>query len=123
MDSGCGHHLTGDDSKFTSLQKHEGNEAILTADNTVYPVEKEGTIIINNGGDPITMKSVYHVPGMRKNLFSVANAVDAGHYVLFEPNGVKFFRNITKVEGDVVTPVSELKIYLFCQHLHLMLTR
>ena len=48
------------------------------------------------------MKSVYHVPGMKKNLFSVANAVDAGHHVLFGPNGVEFYRNIVKIEGDVV---------------------
>ncbi|KAJ6822456.1 uncharacterized protein M6B38_389250 [Iris pallida] len=28
VDSGCGHHLTGDESKFTNLQPHKGNEAI-----------------------------------------------------------------------------------------------
>ena len=71
-------------------------------DNTVHPVEKEGTITFNNNGDPITLKSVYHVPGMKKNLFSVANVVDSGNYVLFGPNEVKFFRNVSKVEGDVV---------------------
>ncbi|XP_077216009.1 uncharacterized protein LOC143850670 [Tasmannia lanceolata] len=46
VDSGCGHHLTGDESKFSKFRKYEGNDAIITADNTIYPVEKEGVITI-----------------------------------------------------------------------------
>ena len=34
VDSGCGHHLTGDQSKFSSLQEYIGNEAKFTV-NTV----------------------------------------------------------------------------------------
>ncbi|XP_077239786.1 uncharacterized protein LOC143880697 [Tasmannia lanceolata] len=89
VDSGCGHHLTGDESKFSKFRKHEGNDAIITADNTIHPVEKEGVIIIGGANeDPITLKSVFHVPSMKKNLFSVANAVDAGNYVLFGPKAL-----------------------------------
>ncbi|KAM1031938.1 hypothetical protein ACFX2I_035575 [Malus domestica] len=103
VDSGCGHHLTGDESKFVHLQPHKGNEAMVTADNTVHQVEKEGTVIINDGGnDSITLKNVFHVPGMKKNLFSVPNAVDAGNFVLFGPKDVKFLRNIEILKADVV---------------------
>ena len=77
MDSGCGHHLTGDQSKFSNLQEYNGNEAIVTIDNTVHQVENEGTIVINGKQeDSITLNSVFHVLGMKKNLFSIANAVD-----------------------------------------------
>jgi len=103
VDSGCGHHLTGDQSKFSSLQEYNGNEAIVTADNTVHQVENEGTIVINgNQEDSITLNSVFHVPGMKKNLFSVANVVDAGNFVLFGPRDVKFLRNIKELKADVV---------------------
>nr|CAD1828170.1 unnamed protein product [Ananas comosus var. bracteatus] len=104
VDSGCGHHFTGNDSKFLSLQRHEGNDAIITADNTIHSVEHEGPVTIkgSNNGNPITLNSVYHVPGMKKNLFSVANAVDAGHYVLFGPKDVKFLKNITDLQAEVV---------------------
>ena len=91
VDSGCGHHLTGDDSKFTNLYHYERNDAIVIADNTIHQVEKEGIITVqSNDSDPITLRSVYHVPSIKKNLFSAANAVDAGHYVLFGPKDVKF---------------------------------
>ena len=39
---------------------------------------------------------------MKKNLFSVANAVDAGNFVLFGPCDVKFLRNIKELKADVV---------------------
>ncbi|KAF8376704.1 hypothetical protein HHK36_031621 [Tetracentron sinense] len=41
IDSGCGHHLTGDDSKFSRFRDYNGNGAIITADNSIHPVEKE----------------------------------------------------------------------------------
>ncbi|KAK6923665.1 hypothetical protein RJ641_009865 [Dillenia turbinata] len=47
VDSGCGHHLTGDQSKFSSFQEYNGCDAIVIADNTVHHVENEGTIVIN----------------------------------------------------------------------------
>ncbi|GKU96119.1 hypothetical protein SLEP1_g9388 [Rubroshorea leprosula] len=103
IDSGCGHHVTGDASKFSSLHLHKGKDAVITADNTVHSVEKEGTVIL--GGckeNSITLTNVYHVPGMTKNLFSVTNAVDSGNYVLFGPNDVKFLRNIEELKADVV---------------------
>ncbi|GKV52289.1 hypothetical protein SLEP1_g58877 [Rubroshorea leprosula] len=103
QDSGYGHHVTGDASKFSSLHLHKGKDAVITVDNTVHSVEKEGTVIL--GGckeNSITLTNVYHVPGMTKNLFSVTNAVDSRNYVLFGPNDVKFLRNIEELKADVV---------------------
>jgi len=103
VDSGCGHHLTGDQSKFSSLKEYNGNEAIVTADNTVHQVENEGIIVINGKQeDSITLNNVFHVPGMKKNLFSVANVVDAGNFVLFGPRDVKLLWNIKELKADVV---------------------
>ena len=102
VDSGCGHHLTGDDSKFSSLRDYKGNQAIVTADNTVHHVKKEGMVVVSGQDkESIILDSVYHVPGMKKNLLSVTNAVDAGHYVLFGPKDVKFLRNVEEVKADV----------------------
>ena len=90
VDSGCGHHLIGDESKFSSSQPYSGNNAIITADDTVHSVEREGVVSLGSDRGPLKLRSVYHVPGMRKNLFSVSNAVDAGYHVLFGPTEVKF---------------------------------
>jgi len=78
------------------------NEAIVTADNTIYHVENEGTVIINERQeDSITFNSVFHIPCMKKNLFSILNVVDAKNFVLFGPYDVKFLRNIKEFNADV----------------------
>ncbi|KAG6485405.1 hypothetical protein ZIOFF_053942 [Zingiber officinale] len=82
---------------------HDSGRGIITADNTVHKIQKEGAIVIdNNPGESITLKSVYHVPRIQKNLFSVANAVDDGNFVLFGPRDVKFLRNVKEIKADVV---------------------
>lgn len=47
IDSGCSHHLTGDDSLFSSLQDYKGQDAIVTADNSIHPGKSEGTVKMN----------------------------------------------------------------------------
>ncbi|KAG6537821.1 hypothetical protein ZIOFF_002920 [Zingiber officinale] len=93
----------GDESTFSCSQVHDSGKGIITADNTIHKIQKEGTVVIdNNRGESITLNSVYHVPGIQKNLFSVANAVDAGNFVLFGPRDVKFLRNVKEIKADVV---------------------
>ncbi|KAG6468104.1 hypothetical protein ZIOFF_072672 [Zingiber officinale] len=46
---------------------------------------------------------------IQKNLFSVANAVDAGNFVLFGPRDVKFLRNIKEIKADVVHTGTRVK--------------
>ena len=36
IDSSCDHHLTENDSNFSSFRKYTGNHAIVTADNLVH---------------------------------------------------------------------------------------
>ena len=110
VDSGCSHHITGDEKLFSSLQRHEGKEATITADNSIHRVEKEETVVIKEDDEePITLKNVYHVPGVKKNLLSVVNAVDSGNYVLFGPRDVKFLRNIKELKADVVHTGAHIK--------------
>ena len=66
-------------------------------------MENEGTVIINGRQeDCITLNSVFHVPCMKKNLFSIVNVVDAKNFVLFGPRDVKFLRNIKEFKANVV---------------------
>ncbi|CAL9101556.1 unnamed protein product [Musa acuminata var. zebrina] len=99
IDSGCGYYLINNGIKFTHLRQYEGNDKIITVDNTtVHYVEKESTIIIlDKDNDLITLKSVYHISSMKKNIFYIANIVDAKSYILFCPNEVKFVYNIKEL--------------------------
>ncbi|XP_047309040.1 uncharacterized protein LOC124912456 [Impatiens glandulifera] len=103
VDSGCGHHVTGDDSVLSSSRVHNGGGGIVTTDNSVHEVKKEGSVVIESDkGESITLKNVYHFPRIQKNLFSIANAVDAGNLVLFGPHDVKFLRNVKEIKANVV---------------------
>jgi hypothetical protein len=49
----------------------------------------------------VSLKDVFHVPGMKKNLMSVAQLTSSGQYVLFGPQDVKVYRDL-EVHGDPV---------------------
>lgn len=105
VDSGCSHHATGDASLLSSVRRHDGGRAIVTADNSVHPVVNEGKLNIkvnNTNCDNISIDDVYHVPGLKKNLLSVPQITKSGRYVLFGPNYVKIIENIQSLTADVL---------------------
>ncbi|KAL8159066.1 hypothetical protein V2J09_000603 [Rumex salicifolius] len=90
VDSGCSHHMTGDMSKFTKMRKYEGREAVITADNTMHPVQHVGDLRISPWKG-----------GMKKNLVSVPQITAAGNYVVFGPDNVKVLANAS-IHGEVL---------------------
>ena len=44
FDLGYGHYLMGDTSKFSSSESYGGDDAIITTDNTIHPVEKRDSV-------------------------------------------------------------------------------
>lgn len=77
-------------------------------------MEKEGTItLLGKNNDSITLKSMYHVSGMKKNLFSMANVVDVGYYVLFGLKAMKFLCNIKNLNVDVINTGKRIKDLFF----------
>lgn len=104
IDSGCSHHVTGDDSLLSEARQHKGERVIVTADNSTYPVAKEGVIKIStNDNNAIRLNDVFHVPGLKRNLISVSQITNSGKYVLFGPNDVKVLANVKTIDADVVT--------------------
>ncbi|KAL0317318.1 UNVERIFIED_CONTAM: Retrovirus-related Pol polyprotein from transposon RE2 [Sesamum angustifolium] len=102
INSGCSHHVTGDDSLFSELRQHNGKRVIVTADNSTYPVAKEGAVKIDADETSVKLDDVYHVPGLKKNLISVSQITNSGKYVLFGPNDVKVLDNVKNVVADVI---------------------
>ncbi|KAH7856163.1 hypothetical protein Vadar_033466 [Vaccinium darrowii] len=110
IDSGCSHHLTSDDSLFSSLQEYKGQDAIVTADNSIHPVKNEGTVKVNASNvGCVTLNSVYHVPGMTKNLVSVSQISNSGKYVLFGTDDIKVLSNIRNMEADILLEGKRVK--------------
>ncbi|KAA8521602.1 hypothetical protein F0562_012275 [Nyssa sinensis] len=80
VDSGCSHHATGNASLLSEVRPHYGKRAIVTANNSLHPVVKEGNFnvkkdISNVGG--VSLKNVYCVPSLKKNLASVSQIADS----------------------------------------------
>ncbi|KAK3028021.1 hypothetical protein RJ639_040020 [Escallonia herrerae] len=89
IDSGCSPHLTGDSSLFSHWNEYKGNNAIVAADNTVHPMVNDGSVKVKTTKqeiDSVTLNSVYHVPGMTKNLVSVSQISESGKYIQKGPS-------------------------------------
>ncbi|KAJ0086611.1 hypothetical protein Patl1_07274 [Pistacia atlantica] len=116
IDSGCSHHVTGNDTLFSEMRQHHGERVIVIADNSTYPVAEEGVVTIDVADDTRTssvkLNDVYHVPGLKKNLVSVSQITDSGKYVLFGPNDVKVLDNVKDISADVIL-TREKKASLF----------
>ncbi|KAJ4961768.1 hypothetical protein NE237_021678 [Protea cynaroides] len=102
IDSGYSHHVTGNDSLFSEVRLHNGEQVIVTADNSTYPVAKEGAVKIGIDDTNVKLNDVNHVPGFKKNLVSVSQITNSGKYVLFCPNEVKVLDNVKNIVADVV---------------------
>lgn len=100
VDSGCSNHMTGDMSKLMNITKYNGDRVILTIDNTQLPIAHVGETNLPHkyGHEEFQLRSVYHVPGMKKNLLLVPQLTSVGNYVLFGPEDVKVYREL-KVVG------------------------
>ncbi|KAL8045369.1 hypothetical protein ABFX02_08G109000 [Erythranthe guttata] len=74
IDSGCSHHATGNDWLLSDIHPHHGRRVIVTADNSLHPIVKEGNFDVqsDNFTSNVSLKDVYHVPDLKKNLASVS---------------------------------------------------
>lgn len=109
IDSGCSHHLTGDGSLLSLQKEYTGDKAIVTADNSIHPVKTEGDVKVQAMAGPVNLTSVYHVPGMTKNLISVSQLTNSGRYVLFGPNDFKILGNVKSIDTNTILKGKRVK--------------
>lgn len=104
IDSGCLNHMTDDKEKLQNLFEYKENRIVVTANNSKLPIASIGcTVVPSQYSDGIVqLQSVYHVPGMKKNLLSVSQLTSTGHFVLFSPHDVKVCRNLEIMEKPVM---------------------
>ncbi|GLJ33801.1 hypothetical protein SUGI_0679410 [Cryptomeria japonica] len=83
IDSDCSHHMTGDRSKFLSLEEYDGG-VIHFGNDAPCMVKGRGSISLNGKR---SVDNVYWVDGLKHNLLSVAQLNDSGLTLQFK-NGV-----------------------------------
>ena len=96
VDSGCSNHMTGDKEKLQNLLEYKGSRVVVTANNSKLPIAHIGNMTVSPqySNTEVSLQNVYHVPGMKKNLLSVAQLTSSGHSVLFSPQDVKIYRDL-----------------------------
>ncbi|KAA8549679.1 hypothetical protein F0562_001303 [Nyssa sinensis] len=81
IDLGYSNHMTGDKEKLHDFSEYKGRRVVVTVNNSKLPIA--------------------HI-GMKKNLLSVAQLTSSGHFVLFGPQDVKFYRDLEIIEEPVM---------------------
>ncbi|RVW91817.1 Retrovirus-related Pol polyprotein from transposon TNT 1-94 [Vitis vinifera] len=68
------------------------------------PIAHIGNTVVSSqyNTNDVSLQNVYHVPGMKKNLLSVAQLTSSGHFVLFGPQDVKVYRDLEIMEEPVI---------------------
>jgi hypothetical protein len=90
LDSGASFHMTGDKEFFSDLEERDLKMHIKMGDDGRYSEIGIGTITFQrDSSKPFQLKNVMHVPGLKKNLVSVAILEDRGYDVVF--SGGKYF--------------------------------
>ena len=82
--SGVSFHMMGDKELFSDLEEKDLQMHIDMGDDGRYSAIYIGTITFERElGKPFLLKDVMHVPGLKKNLVSVAMLEDRGYDVVF----------------------------------------
>ena len=100
IDSGYSNHMTGDKEKLQSMIEYKGGRVVVTANNSRLPIAHIGKtkIVPRFSLQEVSLQDVYHVPGMKKNLLSMAQLTTSGHHVVFGPHDVKIYQDL-KISG------------------------
>lgn len=93
IDSGCSNHLTGEKEKLSKCKKYTGERVVVIADNSRHQIANIGEVHFPADGNQkeFVMQDVFHVPRMKKNIFSVPQITSTGKYVMFGPEYVLIF--------------------------------
>ena len=95
LDIGVSFHMTGDRDLFSDLDEKDLGVHIEMGDDGRYSATGISTISFEReSGKPFVLKEVMHVPGLKKNLISVAMLEDKGYDVVFN-EGKAFLRSKT----------------------------
>ncbi|VFQ93989.1 unnamed protein product [Cuscuta campestris] len=80
LDSGCSKHMTGDASKFRSLEYFKGGNVVF-GDNNKGRIIGSGTVGKDNA---TTVENVLLFEGLKHNLLSISQLCDRGNRVIFD---------------------------------------
>ena len=89
LDSGASFHMIGSRDLFSDLEEKDLQQNIDFGDDGRYSTNNIGTVTFQREFvSPLRLADVLYVPGLRKNLVSVAVLEDRGYEVMFRKGKV-----------------------------------
>ena len=111
MDSGASRHMIGSREALTSYRKKFTTQLELGDDST-YKIEGVGSTSLQlESGTVLHIDDVLYVPGLKKNLLSVAGLEDKGYRVLFMDKKDLLWAKNEKLSSAVQIGVREGGLY------------
>lgn len=114
VDSGCTNHMTGELNHFTNPTDYEGSKVVVIAEDSRYKIAHVGEVTLpaDSNNHEVTLKNVFHVPGMGKNLFSVPQVTSFGKYVLFGPESIQIFDEFETKSKPIISGCRRDLVYV-----------
>ena len=96
--------MTGFKESFVRLLEHESPHKVKLGDDYQYPIKGSGESSYNlDFGKSLTMKEVFFVPGLKKNLLSISTLDEKGMGVEFIDGQVIMWPKGNTVDDAIVT--------------------
>lgn len=108
------HRMTRDLAELENMQDYDGECVMVASNNPWLPVVyiSKAMIVPSFSQHQVKLFSVFHKPGMMKNLLSVSQLASSGNYVVFGPNDVKVYRNLKVTSILIIVEQSIESIYV-----------
>lgn len=87
---------------------------MVTANNSKLPVAHIGNTLVSLQycDNDVSLHNVYHVPGMKTNLLSLAQLTSSGNFVLFGPEEVRVYNDLKIAEEPLMKGKKLESIYV-----------
>ena len=117
LDSGASFHMISDKTLFSTLEEKDLQILIGMGNDEKYSVSGVGTVIFQREhGARLTLTDVKYVPGLKRNLVSIAMLEDRGYDVVFSKGKVFLRHIITRQVKQIGSRVKNLYLLRFKMH-------
>ncbi|XP_074363725.1 uncharacterized protein LOC141704380 [Apium graveolens] len=97
LDNGASNHMTGDESKFSVLNKSVGGN-VRFYDGSTIKIEGKGSIKLKcKNGEERTLQDFYYIPTLQNNIISLGQLSERGNKVVISGDLLRVYDNQRKL--------------------------
>ena len=112
INSGASKHMTGFKESLSCLEQKESPHKVNLGDDSQYPIKGIGEASYKlDSGNPMKMKDVLYVPGLKKNILSISALDKKGFRVAFIDGKVLMWTKGKTIDDAIEIGVEEGGLY------------